>query len=1109
MFPLFTFRNSTNLRFSDSESSRNNSAKSISVVHPDPSDIDIRKFCASVRFPKLEALFIHSIMNISAIISNPKMFWVDARRIIAGVAYNRPNGNSTFVNFIRNSVRTSIPAKFSVPIAIVRSFINPARISSSGFAEENAAPIKKTRFTEFFRRFRSWFFASGTNFVVTRHRYFLYTGAIILAFLKPISLHAANGTVLLIDKLAPKNAAFIGLVDSSQTVTNTTNFNNNLSSSDDTVQKALDTLDEMVASGGGGGGAPTAGSTNYVWISTGYVQPGAFKISSGTVYGPLYVNDDGGGNAALILNGSLTVDRPDLGTGLVSRSALSFLPNASTPRLSITAYNAIASESAIAFYDANVNQYAALKTNPLSVHSISLALSSGATSAFSPTIRWGATASGKQNFYGPNTDSIVEFDPIGNSSFTIPVYLSSITINKQIIDSVGSAGTTDQVLTKKATGPTWADATGGGGGSGTPLEVFSNFDVQRTSPTRSISIGDALKMTVSGSTAIVTVDFSSVASRGDLSGYLPTTTLYVASANVTGALTITGNGTVGSTPTWGVNFSSVQSVGMFVSSFPATGVTPGSYTNTSLTVDAYGRLTAASNGAGGSAASSGVSGSVQIASNSVLGSVTGFVYSTTTAVLTIPGVVITSGTTSGMSSIQRGLTVNTSGYNTVGSSSSFIVNGGGVGSVVPRFTVDPINDIVISSAQAKFVSSTTFNGAVIDGAATAGTSGQVFTSRGNGLSPTWQAPAVSQSDLTAYMTQSSSTANNLKLSSATATYLNKQSIYVASATVTSAFSLSGTNNVAAAAPIFALNSSSVTMYGPNIPAASISAGSLGASVLVSSLTAVNTNVGSFTNANITVNAQGQVTAASNGSAGGGSGTPVAVSSNSVIVSSPTTNINFMPPFIVSLQGATTSLVTLNSSSVTLQGVLNDIHNQNQLQQGASFYVWNGTVDGMLTVYGSSGTDGMSTFDRGLTVNVGQYSTSTSSADFKVKGPNADMFSVAPSSGFIVMAATTVINGGWAWKTRTVTTSTTATVDDNFIGVSDTSAPRTITLFSTATCTSTNYKLTVMDQSGGAASNNITLATTGGQKINGSTTKVISTNYQALDAICKSDGWWAW
>lgn len=56
-----------------------------------------------------------------------------------------------------------------------------------------------------------------------------------------------------------------------------------------------------------------------------------------------------------------------------------------------------------------------------------------------------------------------------------------------------------------------------------------------------------------------------------------------------------------------------------------------------------------------------------------------------------------------------------------------------------------------------------------------------------------------------------------------------------------------------------------------LPAASIAAGALGAGVIASSLTASGVSPGSYTNTNLTVNAEGQITTASNGSSGSGSG----------------------------------------------------------------------------------------------------------------------------------------------------------------------------------------------------------------------------------------------
>jgi hypothetical protein len=54
--------------------------------------------------------------------------------------------------------------------------------------------------------------------------------------------------VELISKIVPKNNAFVGMVDASQAIVDAAAFVKNLSASDDTVQKALATLDGMTAS---------------------------------------------------------------------------------------------------------------------------------------------------------------------------------------------------------------------------------------------------------------------------------------------------------------------------------------------------------------------------------------------------------------------------------------------------------------------------------------------------------------------------------------------------------------------------------------------------------------------------------------------------------------------------------------------------------------------------------------------------------------------------------------------------------------------------------------------------------------------------------------------
>lgn len=78
-----------------------------------------------------------------------------------------------------------------------------------------------------------------------------------------------SGVDVTISGGATDHSALTGLTTSghqaSIIVTSTTNFNKNLSSADNTVQKALDTLDNMVA-GTGGGGDIEGGSASSVYL---------------------------------------------------------------------------------------------------------------------------------------------------------------------------------------------------------------------------------------------------------------------------------------------------------------------------------------------------------------------------------------------------------------------------------------------------------------------------------------------------------------------------------------------------------------------------------------------------------------------------------------------------------------------------------------------------------------------------------------------------------------------------------------------------------------------------------------------------------------------------
>lgn len=88
--------------------------------------------------------------------------------------------------------------------------------------------------------------------------------------------------------------------------------------------------------------------------------------------------------------------------------------------------------------------------------------------------------------------------------------------------------------------------------------------------------------------------------------------------------------------------------------------------------------------------------------------------------------------------------------------------------------------------------------------------------------------------------------------------------------------------------------------------------------------------------------------------------------------------------------------------------------------------------------------------------------------------------------------------------RAVAASYTMVPSDQLIAVTSTAAARTITLEDAAAMA--GRIVVIKDESGGAATNNITIDGKGAQTIDGAATLVMSTNYQAVQLYSTGTAW---